>query len=52
VGDVGLAGAASLALMGQGAKASGFADAVDLVGRQVGRDLAQQLIESGSALRG
>ena len=44
MGDVGLAGEALLPLVGRGAELGGFADALDLLGRQVGLDVAQQLL--------
>ena len=47
--DVGLAGKALLTLVGRGAELGGFADALDLLGRQVGLDVAQQLFETRSA---
>ena len=49
MGDVGLAREALLALVGRSAELGGFADALDLLGRQVGLDAAQQLFEARSA---
>ena len=49
MGDVRLAGQALLALVGRGAELGGFADALHLLGRQVGLDVAQQLLEARSA---
>ncbi len=49
MGDVGLAGEALLTLVGRSAELGGFADARDLLGRQVGLDGAQQLLETRSA---
>ena len=50
VRDVGFAGEALLALVGGGAELGGGADALDLLGRQVAADLAEQVLEARSAL--
>ena len=51
MGDVGIAGAALLALVRGGAELGGLTDALDLVGRKVDLRLGQQLLQPGSAPR-
>ena len=47
MGDIGLAGDACLPLVGGGAELGGVAHALDLLGRQVGRDLASSSLTPG-----